>query len=158
MDYYVLFSFDTNINFGCSKICLNPRQSPFNFFDSSADACNKPLGIADYRIRDDQMSASSAYDNDFATFGAHRARLNLKSWPPGYRANTETFVPFHWLKINMDHDTVITGIATQGYGNSSFNEWVTNYMVFYDKIGAEETVYCTEEDGETVKVSMYLDN
>lgn len=48
---------------------------------------------------------------------------------------------------------VITGIATQGFGNASLNEWVTSYMVFYDKRGAEETVYCTMEDGETLKVS-----
>ncbi len=102
------------------------------------------------------MSASSAYDDDFATFGAHRARLNLTSWPAGYRADTKTDVLFHWLKINMDQPMVITGIATQGYGNSSFSEWVMSYMVFYDKLSAEETVYCTEEDGETIKVNEYV--
>ena len=101
------------------------------------------------------MSSSSAYDDDFATFGAHRARLNLTSWPAGYRANKEKSDFFPWLKINLDQDMVITGIATQGFGNVSLNEWVTNYMVFYDKRGADETVSCTTEDGETLKVSMF---
>ena len=101
------------------------------------------------------MSASSTYDDDFATFGAHRARLNLTSWPAGYRANKEKIDFFPWLKINLDQDTVITGIATQGFGNVSLNEWVTNYVVFYDKRGADETVYCTTEDGETLKVIMF---
>ena len=126
--------------------------------DSSADACNKPLGLSDYRIRDEQLSASSAYDDDFATFGAHRARLNLTTWPAGHRANTRTDVGFHWLKVNLDQPMAITGIATQGYGNSSYNEWVSNYMVFYDKIGTVDSAYCTEEDGETQKVSSYVND
>lgn len=98
------------------------------------------------------MAASSAFDNDFATFGAHRARLNLTSWPAGYRANTDTPDYFPWIKINLDQDMVITGIATQGYANSSLSEWVLGYLVFYEKKGAEETVYCTEADGQTMKV------
>lgn len=101
------------------------------------------------------MSASSAYDERFATFGAHRARLNLTSWPAGYRANKETIGYFPWLKVNLDQDMVITGIATQGFGNASLNEWVTSYMVFYDKRNADEAVYCTTEDGETLKVSVF---
>ena len=101
------------------------------------------------------MSAPSAYDDDFATFGAHRARLNLTSWPAGYRANKEKIGFFPWLKISLDKDMVITGIATQGFGNVSLNEWVTSYMVFYDKRGGDETVYCTMEDGETLKVSVF---
>lgn len=57
--------------------------------------------------------------------------------------------------INLDHDMVITGIATQGLGDVSLNEWVTSYTVFYDKRGGDETVYCTMEDGETLKVSVF---
>ena len=102
------------------------------------------------------MSASSAFDNDYATFGAHRARLNLTSWPAGYRANTETIDYFPWLKINLDQEMVITGIAIQGFGNASLNLWVKSYKVFYDKRGADETVYCTTEDGETLKVSTFV--
>ena len=102
------------------------------------------------------MFASSVYDNDYATFGAHRARLNLTSWPAGYRANTEMIDYFPWLKINLGQEMVITGIATQGCGNASLNVWLESYKVFYDKRGAEETVYCTTEDGETLKVSTFV--
>lgn len=98
------------------------------------------------------MSVASAYENDFATFGAHRARLNLTSWSPGYRANKEPPGSFLWLKVNLDQKMAITGIATQGYGSSSLEaEWVTMYMVFYEK--GEELLFFTEANGETAKVT-----
>ena len=100
------------------------------------------------------MSAESAYDNDFGTFGAHRARLNLTSWPPGYRANYEPPGTFLWVKVNLDERTVITGIATQGYGNSTAAEWVSGYMVFYQK--GNELTLLTEADGESAMVSVEL--
>ena len=100
------------------------------------------------------MSAESAYDNDFGTFGAHRARLNLASWPPGYRANYEPLGTFLWVKVNLDESTVITGIASQGYGNSTAAEWVSEYMVFYQK--GNELALLTEVDGETEMVSVKL--
>ena len=120
----------------------------------TSDKCNKNLGISDYRIRDDQMSASSAYDNDFATFGAHRARLNLTSWPPGYRANNEPPGTFLWLKVNLDQAMAITGISTQGYGNSSAEEWVSMYMMLYEK--GDGLPFFTEIDGESLKVGVTM--
>ncbi|XP_022801660.1 uncharacterized protein LOC111339299 [Stylophora pistillata] len=114
------------------------------------EPCTKPLGISDGRIRDDQMSASSTYGDLFEIFGAHRARLNLTSWPPGYRANVDALGDFTWIKITLDQDMVITGIATQGYGNTSFSEWVSNYLIFYEKKGAEVTAPCANTDGEVM--------
>lgn len=120
----------------------------------SADKCSKSLGISDYRIRDEQMSVNSAYNDDFATFGAHRARLNLTSWPPGYRANKQREGFFSWLAVNLDHDMVITGIATQGYGNSSVQEWVESYIIYYEK--GNDFRFFTKADGLSQKVSIII--
>lgn len=119
------------------------------------DKCVKSLGISDYRISDDQMDAPTAYDDDFGSFGAHRARLNLTSWPPGYRANYEPLGTFLWLEVSLNQKSVITGIATQGYGNSSAQEFVTSYMLMYEKGG--EMPFFTEANGESPKASIALD-
>ena len=102
------------------------------------------------------MSASSTYGDLFEIFGAHRARLNLTSWPPGYRANVDALGDFTWIKITLDQDMVITGIATQGYGNTSFSEWVSNYLIFYEKKGAEVTAPCANTDGEVMGVRILV--
>lgn len=115
------------------------------------DICSQPLGISDYGIRDDQLEVGTAFNNDFHSFGAHRARLNLTSWPPGYRANFEPTGTFQWLQVNLDQNRVITGIATQGYGNENVQEWVTSYKVFYQK-GKETFPFLTEADGRSLKV------
>ena len=96
------------------------------------------------------MSAASAYDDDFATFGAHRARLNLTIWPPGYRANNKA-QSFNWITVNLDEDMVVIGIATQGYGNSSAREWVKQYMVYYER--GSDFNFFAEADGISLKVS-----
>ena len=118
----------------------------------SPDGCNRELGIADGRIKDNQLSASSAHDNDFATYGAHRARLNITSWPPGYRANAKT-TDFHWVRVSLHSEMVITAIATQGYGEPQVDEWVSNYMLLYYRDG--DFLYFKGLDGN-VKVSMLL--
>lgn len=129
-------------------------MSTFKSLTLHTEPCNKPLGISDGRIRDDQMSASSAYDNAFETFGAHRARLNLTTWPAGYRANIDALDDFTWIKIKLDQDMVITGIATQGYGNASFSEWVSSYLIFFEKEGVKETASCTNTDAEPTAVRL----
>ena len=41
-----------------------------------------------------------------------------------------------WVRVDLRKDLVITGIATQGYGNASVAEWVTSYRLMFAK-GAE---------------------
>lgn len=115
------------------------------------DKCSQPLGLSDCGIRDDQLDETTAFNNDFDSFGAHRARLNLTSWPPGYRANFEKPGAVLSLEIKLGQKKVITGIATQGYGNETFQEWVTSYKLFYEKEGM--LAYIKDADGEAQKVS-----
>lgn len=94
-----------------------------------------PLGLANGLIKDEQLSSFSAYNDDFATYGAHRARLNLTKWPPGYRARNSFLEKLPWIRIDLTKELTITGIATQGYGDASVAEWVTSYRLMYaDKL------------------------
>ena len=82
------------------------------------------------KIKDHQITASSAFNNDFAIYGPQRARLNLASWPPGYRANPKE-ARQNWINVDLGNKKVITGLATQGYGAASSTEWVTSYIIMY---------------------------
>ena len=81
-------------------------------------------------IKDYEITASSSFNHDFATYGPHRARLNLGSWPQGYRANPAE-LNSSWIKVNLVTEKVITGLATQGYGDTAVMEWVKSYSVMY---------------------------
>lgn len=115
----------------------------------SADGCLHPLGISDGRIKDNQFTAPSAFDNDFTTFGAHRARLNTT----GYRSAPEN-AGESWLKVDLGHTVVVTAIATQGYGNPEVMEWVTAYILLYSQ--GSDYVNFKDTNGETqVRGSRY---
>lgn len=100
------------------------------------------MGISDGRIKDNQFTAPSAFDNDFTTFGAHRARLNTT----GYRSAPEN-AGESWLKVDLGHTVVVTAIATQGYGNPEVKEWVTAYILLYSQ--GSDYVNFKDTNGET---------
>ncbi len=124
------------------------------FVEWIVESCDEPLGIESTRIKDYQITASSCLNDDFAKYGPQRARLNLASWPPGYRANPEE-LQSPWIKVNLETEKVITGLATQGYGDTSGSEWVTSYIVMYvSKMG--ETLQLTTMQGDPkVGVSLF---
>ncbi|XP_048586750.1 uncharacterized protein LOC5520842 isoform X2 [Nematostella vectensis] len=125
-------------------------------------ACRDPLGLASGKIKDDQITVFSAFDDNFNTFGAHRARLNLTSWPPGHRANLRQSAE-SWIKLELKRKFVITGIATQGYGDPDVGEWVKQYMVLYstgkdylyfeDQLGNLKT-FAGNRDANTAKFNL----
>lgn len=100
--------------------------------------CRSPLGMESGAIPDSDLSASPSFDGDLNTYGPQRARLNLKRRPYyGYRAeqrsrsdgsaeSNET-----WIMVKLRNETVITGVATQGYGVTEAQEWVTKYTLMY---------------------------
>ena len=93
------------------------------------------MGMEIQLIKDYQITASDSFNGDFATYGPQRARLNLESWPPGYRANP-AMLQSSWIKVNLVTEKVITGLATQGYGDTAVKEWATSYSVMYrSKLG-----------------------
>ena len=78
------------------------------------------------QISKDQLTVSSAWNNDFNTFGAHRARLNLARWPQGWTASVEDRSP--WLQIDFRVPFIVTRVATQGYGGT-LDQWVEKYRM-----------------------------
>lgn len=100
------------------------------FVDAAEESCDGSLGMENQVIKDYQITASSAFNHDFSTYGPQRARLNLASWPQGYRANPGE-LDSSWIKVNLGTEKVITGLATQGYGDTAVREWVTSYSVMY---------------------------
>lgn len=121
----------------------------------STDPCNMPLGLANGLIKDEQFSSFSAYNNDFATYGAHRARLNLTAWPPGYRARYSFSGRTPWIRIDLRKELTITGIATQGYGDASVAEWVTSYRLMY--AAKQDFDYFKDIHGKLLVSAVLLD-
>lgn len=110
------------------------------------EKCGDALGVESGEIKDAQLSASSSW-RGIRTFGAQHARLNNQQWPQGWSADVRDKNP--WLKVSLDVDHVITGIATQGHGSLVFSERVESYFVVWLDIRAGNVYY--HEDGK-VKV------
>lgn len=121
------------------------------------ESCQMALGLENGLINDEQLSAFSAYNNDSSTFGAHRARLNLKSWPPGYRASKVAHsYTLPWIRVDLGKQLVVTGIATQGYGDTSVAEWLTSYRLMYaDKL---DFAFVVDGDGEVLVSGIFSIN
>jgi len=111
------------------------------------------LGISDGRIKDSQLTSSSPFDNDFETYGPQRARLNMTSWPPGYRSAPDKAAS-GWFKVEIGHIIVITGIATQGYGDIFVSEWLTIYMLLYSQ--GDDYSFFRETNGEMQVRSVFI--
>ena len=63
----------------------------------------------------------------------------MTHWPPGYRSASDK-ASSGWLKVEIGHMLVITGIATQGYGDVSASEWLTGYTLLYSQ-GADYSFF-----------------
>ena len=90
--------------------------------------CYDRLGVENGDIPDGNIQASSIY-NINGLYHAHKGRLNAgSSWAaPGHQP---------WIQADVGYQTYVSGVATQGYGNS----WVTSIKV--------STFYMTTTDDE----------
>ena len=113
-----------------------------------SEKCGGALGMKNGEIKDGQLSVSSVWMG-VSTFGAQNARLDNHKWPQGWSADLRDENP--WLKVSLDADYVITGIATQGYGSAVFSEWVESYYVAWLDIRASEVYY-----HEDAKVKVFI--
>lgn len=104
----------------------------FFFIRFSLGTCDDPMGMEKGLISDAQLTASSAWSNNPKRYGAHRARLNLNTWPAGW--STKKFDPKPWLQIDLGTQKMVTGVATQGLGKR-VGEWVKTYRVAYSDDG-----------------------
>lgn len=90
-------------------------------------------------IPDSDLSASlPPFRKDFSTYEVHTARLRLQGPPHyGYRAEQRSLSGSSaeddktWITVKLRNETIITGVSTQGYGDTRVKEWVTKYTLMY---------------------------
>ena len=90
-------------------------------------------------IEDKQLSAHSAWDNNYQRYGSSRARLHLNEWPQGWRAQIND--PSPWLQIDLLWTHTVTAVATQGYGSKDAKEWVKTYVLLTSRDGKRWYTY-----------------
>jgi hypothetical protein len=91
-----------------------------------SDDCIEPLGLSNGAINNNQLRASSVWNNEHGKYGASRARLNITSWPQGWIASEEDRSP--WLQVKLRDDYIVTQVATQGFGGA-LDQWVKTYKL-----------------------------
>ena len=86
----------------------------------------------------------------------------MTSWPPGYRSAVDV-AGSPWLKVEIGRIIVITGIATQGYGDTSVTEWVSSFILLYSESEDEPFSQFRDKDGDLqvkhinfIYISLYL--
>ena len=100
-------------------------------------------------IPDNALTASSTFEEDDNSYGPQRARLNLSLPSHGYRAGDASD---SWIIVNLGKETVVTGIATQGYGDPAVEEWISGYRLMY--WFGDDFLHFKETSGE-IKVNDY---
>ena len=102
--------------------------------------CPEALGMENYEISNEQVSASSQYSRKHA---AHRARLHLQKtgdlkggWVSTRKDQDK------WLQVDLlSNYTWVTGVATQGRNSAAYNQWVTRYKLQYSNDGVSFQYY-----------------
>ena len=89
--------------------------------------CLAPVGMEKGAISDNQISASSQQDDNYAP---QRGRLNMKI--SGVKQGG--WIPLQtdlnpWLQVNLGSFIRVTRVATQG--RDGFDQWVTKYTLRY---------------------------
>ncbi|XP_035698111.1 uncharacterized protein LOC118431105 [Branchiostoma floridae] len=104
----------------------------------SDEECRVKVGIESGFILDTQLSASSSHDN---STGPENARIGMPSaWVPAEQNKRQ------WFQVDFRKRRVLTGVTTQGLGNS--NQWVTRYKLEHRKDDTADWTTVTEEDGQ----------
>lgn len=99
--------------------------------------CNKsmPLGMQSGAIKNEQLSASSTYNDQ--SVGPKFARFNRDesggAWCPQPQVNQENSGS-EWIQVNLTDRYVITTVATQGrFGNGNGREYLEEYFIEYSR-------------------------
>lgn len=59
----------------------------------------------------------------------------------GYRAEETDELKNKFVWVTFDTETVVTGVAMQGYGDPEIKEWVEQYYVGFTRQSSSETFY-----------------
>ena len=73
----------------------------------------------------------------------------------GYRAKVEDHIKYKFVRVTFDKETIVTGVATQGFGDPDIKEWVTEYWVQFTRQKSDDTDdYIFGSDGRP-KVTVF---
>ena len=107
-------------------------------------ACVVPQGMADERIPDSSITASTFFSENPALHG----RLNGGS----YWAST-IIHPQQWIQVDLGARRHVTGIMLQGSGSLMYPQWMTAYKIEYSDDGASwQIVKDDNQQGDMVRI------
>ncbi|XP_028414341.1 uncharacterized protein LOC114537501 [Dendronephthya gigantea] len=109
---------------------ISMRIEVFGCYAGPCTGSEVPLGVENERIKDSQMSSSTAQNRFPASDGRLNSRragayefLNYgRSWRP------KDYNQGQWLQVDLGKKEIVTAIATQGYGTGY---WVKTYSMSY---------------------------
>lgn len=112
--------------------------------------CRSPLGMESATILINGSMVSSALGEDVTTKGIQRSKLLLEE------GRSQSGSPFGgnniWILANLQNESIVTGISTQGYSDADNKEWITEYILMYST--GTEYLYFRNTSGE-IKVTQY---
>lgn len=121
-------------------------------FTDPNQECNLPLGVTSVNSNDSEIISLSFHDWD--TFPTE-AKLNSSG---GYRAKKSDPENYKFVRVTFTKETILTGVATQAFGDPAVDEWVTKYIVSFVRMtnGEEQKrEYINDKDGRPkVKTSL----
>ena len=127
-------------------------ESCLTVFTDPNQECNLPLGVTSVNSNDSEIICLSFHD--WSTLPTE-AKLNSSG---GYRAKKSDPENYKFVLVTFIKETILTGVATQGFGDPSVDEWVTKYIVSFERktngeVPKQEYIY--DKDGR-VKVKTSL--
>ena len=84
------------------------------------------------------------------------AKLNSSG---GYRANANDPIGYKFVMVEFDSETIVTGVATQGFGDPGIQEWVTQYSVKFTRQNSgedEAEEYILGSDGMPQAINFFF--
>ncbi|XP_031571405.1 polycystic kidney disease protein 1-like 2 isoform X3 [Actinia tenebrosa] len=117
------------------------RDSKSFIPSSPIETCNEPLGMQSDKISVNQINQGSYWKPETA---ATNARLNKTDYPQGYLSDDNTCghsKTSGYVAVTFNTKTVVTAIATQGYGDESRKDWVKSFSLYWKKSSSTDEQY-----------------
>lgn len=105
-------------------------KTPTYFFTPTDCKEAKALGMESGEIRDEQITASSQWSDEFR---ASKGRVQSGKDADGYSAWAASGDASRWFQVDFQQYTIVTGISTQG--RRSLNEFVKSYTISFGDDG-----------------------
>ena len=80
-------------------------------------------------------------------FYPSKETIKLNSYG-GYRARKGDPISDMFVRVRFKKETIITGVATQGYGNADVQEWIKTYFVTFNRQKSREEEFLLDKHGK----------